>query len=297
MPFKDTMPARITIYLKEMFPLTAIIGSIVTAIAVQLAYLKLYGLKPDNYFVLIIPGIVLTAISLLIRIMDEFKDYKDDLTNFPERPLPSGRVKKSDLVSLGIFCVLLVIFLSLTSLKLLIWALVTLSFTFLMLKWFFIESIMRKSLPLAFITHHPIVLFNFTYLMIACTQYDSSVDLQKALYILPICLIFTNWEIVRKIRQPQDETGYTTYSKIWGPRPAIVIAIVLQLIFSSALIFIFEKFHSPIWLWTVFILGTLILMAPSLMFFVTLRLRRPLKEIAELQILFIVLALLVSALL
>lgn len=291
------MLARITIYLKEMFPLTAIIGSIITAFAVQLAYLKLYGLKPDNYFVLIVPGIVLTAISLLIRIMDEFKDYKDDLTNFPERPLPSGRVNKSDLVNLGIFCVLLVIFLSLTSLKLLVWALITLGFTFLMLKWFFIESIMRKSLPLAFVTHHPIVLFNFTYLMIACTQYDSSVDLQKAFYILPICLIFTNWEIVRKIRQPQDETGYTTYSKIWGPRPAIVIAIILQLVFSSTLIFIFERFHSPLWLWIIYIIASLALMAPSFLFFVTLKLKRPLKEIAELQILFIVVTLLASALL
>lgn len=291
------MLGRITIYLKEMFPLTAIIGSIITAFAVQLAYLKLYGLKPGNYFVMVVPGIVLTAISLLIRIMDEFKDYKDDLTNFPERPLPSGRVKKSDLINLGIFCVLLVIFLSLTSLKLLIWALITLSFTFLMLKWFFIESIMRKSLPLAFVTHHPIVLFNFTYLMIACTQYDPSVDLQKAFYILPICLIFTNWEIVRKIRQPEDETGYTTYSKIWGPRPAIVIAIILQLVFNSTLIFIFEKFHSPLWLWILFIIVSLILMGPSFLFFVTLKLKRPLKEVAELQILFVVLTLLASALL
>ena len=158
------MIKRLGVYLNEMFPLTAILGSIITAVAVQLAYFKLYGAVPTSYFSLIVPGIVLTSISLLIRIMDEFKDYQDDLTNFPERPLPSGRVKKDDLLALGLFCVFLVIFLSLTSKTLLIWALVTLFFTFLMLKWFFIESIMRKSLPLAFITHHPIVLFNFVYL-------------------------------------------------------------------------------------------------------------------------------------
>lgn len=291
------MLSRISIYLKEMFPITSIIGSILTAIAVQLTYMRLYGLRPDNYYFLIIPGIVLTAISLLIRVMDEFKDYQDDLTNFPERPLPSGRVKKSDLQSLGIFCVLLVIFLSLTSIKLLVWGLITLGFTFLMLKWFFIEPIMRKSLPLAFFSHHPIVLFNFMYLMIACTQYNSQVDLQNVFYILPICLIFTNWEIVRKIRQPQDETGYTTYSKIWGPRPAIVIALALQFTFSSAIVFILEKFHSPLWLWIAFIVGTIMLITPSLLFFATLKLKRPLKDVAELQILFIVLTLLAAALL
>lgn len=279
-----------------MFPITSIVGSILTAYAVQLAYLRLYDIKPPNYLVLIIPGLVLTSISLLIRIMDEFKDYQDDLTNFPERPLPSGRVKKSDLMNLGIFCVLLIIFFSMTSMRLLVWALITLGFTFLMLKWFFIESLMRKSLPLAFLSHHPIVLFNFLYLMIACTQYDAQVNLDNIFYVLPICLIFTNWEIVRKIREPMNETGYTTYSKIWGPRPAIVVAILLQITFSSAIIFIFEKFHSPLWLWIVFILITMLLLFPSLLFFLTLKLKRPLKQIAETQILFIVLTLLVASL-
>lgn len=290
------MLARMTIYLKEMFPLSAIVGSILTAFAVQLAYLRLYDVKPENYFLLIIPGIVLTAISLLIRIMDEFKDYQDDLTNFPSRPLPSGRVKKSDLMNLAVICVVLVIFLSLSSFKLLSWALITLGFTFLMLKWFFIESIMRKSLPLAFISHHPIVLFNFTYVLIACTQMYPVIDLTKAYFILPICLIFTNWEIVRKIRSPQDETAYTTYSKIFGARPAILIALSLQFIFNSTMIFILQKFQSPMWLFGFFIAFSMALMIPSITFLLTLKIKRPLKEIAELQILFIVISLLVAAL-
>lgn len=291
------MLKRIAIYLNEMFPFSSFLGSILTAVAIQLTYLRLYDVRPGSYVYLAIPGLVLTFVSLLIRVMDEFKDYQDDLTNFPDRPLPSGRVKKSDLIALGFFCVFMVIFLSLTSIKLLVWGLITLGFTFLMLKWFFIESIMRKSLPLAFITHHPIVLFNFVYLLIACTQMNQNVTMDKAWLILPLCLIFTNWEVERKIRAPEQETTYTTYSKIFGPRPAILIALVLQAIFITTTIVILGILQSPLWLRGVFITSQIILVAPAAYFLVTLKLRRPLKPYSEAQILTVIITLLIAALL
>lgn len=291
------MLKRIGIYLNEMFPLSAFIGSMLTAVAVQLTYLRLYDVKPISIVHLLVPALVLTAVSLLIRVMDEFKDYQDDLTNFPERPLPSGRVHKNDLVALGYFCVMLILFLSMTSSRLLIWSIVTLFFTFLMLKWFFIEAIMRKSLPLAFITHHPIVLFNFIYLLIACTQMNSAVTFDKAIYILPVCLIFTNWEVVRKIRAPEQETAYTTYSKIFGPRISISIALIIQFIFVATVYNIFEMLDSNWVLRSIFLALQLILISPSLYFLMTLKLRRPLKPFAEAQILVVVISLLAAALL
>ena len=291
------MLKRIGIYLNEMFPLSAIIGSIFTAVAVQLIYLRLYDLRPTSILFLIVPGIVLTCISLLIRIMDEFKDFQDDLINFPNRPLPSGRVEKSDLIKLAVFCVMTVIFLSMSSVKLLIWAFITLGFSFLMLKWFFIEDRMRKSLPLAFISHHPIVLFNFTYLMIACMQMNPTVNLDKALYILPLCLIFTNWEVVRKIRAPLQETGYTTYSKIFGPRPAVLIALTLQIVFNATVLTIFAQLGSPLWLIGAYSLIQFGFMLPSIFFLVNLKLPKPLKPYAEGQILTVVAFLLIAALL
>lgn len=291
------MIKRLTIYLNEMFPLSAILGSVFTAVAVQLIYLRLFDLRAMSLWHLILPGIVLTCISLLIRIMDEFKDYQDDLTNFPNRPLPSGRVHKKDLLWLAFFCVMSVIFLSMTSLKLLIWAFITLGFTFLMLKWFFIEERMRKSLPLAFVSHHPIVLFNFVYLMIACMQMNPTVTLDKAFYILPLCLIFTNWEVVRKIRAPKQETAYTTYSKIIGPRPAILIALALQLIFNATVLVIFHTLHTPFMVRALFVAIQLVLMVPSFYFLMTLKLPKPLKPLAEGQILTVVGFLLLAALL
>lgn len=290
------MLKRILIYLNEMFPLPSFIGTILTALSVQLTYLKLFGLSPSITPHLFLSGIYLTCITLLIRVMDEFKDYQDDLTNFPKRPLPSGRVTKKDLQVLGWGCVLLAIFVSLSSIQLVAWSIITLLFTGLMLKWFFIESVMRKSLPLAFISHHPIVLFNFVYLMIFCSHLYPQVNFSKWYFMLPLCTIFTNWEIVRKIRAPEQETAYTTYSKVWGPRVAVSVALVLQFIFTFCVFMIFKEFSSPMFLRITFGLVQFFLILPSVKFLFTLKLPAPLKPNAEGQILVVIVFLFVASL-
>jgi hypothetical protein len=62
---------------------------------------------------------------------------------------------------------------------------------------------------------------------------------------LPASMAWTmieGFEIARKIRAPDDETLYDTYSKVWGPAVAVVVAAALQtwtlaagLILSSSL--------------------------------------------------------------
>jgi hypothetical protein len=291
------MLKRIGIYLNEMFPITSFIGTMLTALAVQLTYLRLYGVSPRLELALFIPGMVLVLISLLLRIMDEFKDYQDDLRNFPDRPLPSGRVTHFDLKVLGWICVGGVVLLSTYSLPMFLWGIVTLAFTGLMLKWFFMETIMRKSLPLALVTHHPIVVYNFLYVIIASMEMYPGVDFGQSIYILPVVFIFTNWELTRKIRAPEQETAYTTYSKIMGPRPAILTALLLQLLFIGAVVLILMKIFTPAWLVSLFLLVQAGLLMPSLIFLLRLSQPRPLKQYAEAQILVVVGTLFVAALL
>jgi 4-hydroxybenzoate polyprenyltransferase len=279
---------RILIYLKEMFPLSSIVGSMMISLSVELIYLRIYNFPPGFELRLLLPAIVVTLVSLLIRIMDEFKDYEDDLANFPDRPLPSGRVQKRDLHILAGFCVLTIFGLSLQTFNLFIWGMFTLGFTALMLKWFFIEEKMRKSLPLAFVSHHPIVFINFMYLLIACMDYYQSVTLSRFYYVLPLCFIFTNWEVSRKIRAPGQETQYTTYSKIWGARKATRIALGLQLIVITCMLGIFSKIESPYILRLAFLLCEGVLLFPYLKFLRTLELHSPLKQNAETQILTII---------
>lgn len=289
------MIRRIFIYLNEMFPLSSFIVSLMTGVSIELVYLKLFGVTPLNLQSLLIPAFAITLISLLLRIMDEFKDYEDDLRNFPDRPLPSGKVQKKDLLVLGIICVGGVLVLSSTSKIMLILGTLNLVYSFLMLKWFFMEERMRKNLPFALVTHHPIVFLNFIYLVFSTMSASPSIDLSNVLYVLPVCFIFTNWEIARKIRTPVDETDYTTYSKIWGPRFAVSVAIVLQIIFVSGTYLILEKLNTPESGKMLFLIVELALMAPYTRFFKKLLIKTPFKKIAELQILSIVLTLLLAA--
>lgn len=221
---------RLRYYLAEMFPLSSFIGTLVTALAIQFVFLKLSGLSIKFHFSFIMSGLFTVSLSLLLRIMDEFKDYEDDKKNFPERPLPSGKVNSKDLIFLGWFCVACMLLSSLGNLKIFIASVLVLFYAYLMLKWFFVESKMRKSLPLALVSHHPIVFINIFYLLFVLSESIPGTDFSKVLYILPVPLIFTNWEFARKIRATQDETNYTTYSKIMGPRLAVFLCLILQLI-------------------------------------------------------------------
>lgn len=72
------MIKRLAIYLNEMFPITSFIGTLLTGLAIQLVYLRLYGLAPQFHYQMILSALFITSVSLLIRVMDEFKDYPDD---------------------------------------------------------------------------------------------------------------------------------------------------------------------------------------------------------------------------
>lgn len=291
------MLKRLGIYLNEMFPITSFLGTMLTGFAIQLIYLRLFGLPPQFHIQMLLSAIVITSVSLLIRVMDEFKDYPDDLKNFPHRPLPSGRVKPQDLKTLGSVCLFLVPILSVTSKNLFIFSIMTLGYTFLMLKWFFIEERMRKSLPLAFISHHPIVLFNIVYLLLGMIEtFPGQLDWSKAWYILPVFLIFTNWELSRKIRTPEQETAYVTYSQIFGPRLAVSLSLVLQSIYSAAVFCIFQEIGSPLFLRIVFGILIIIMAIPYIRFLFTLKLKAPLKAQAESQVLLVIGFLLAAAL-
>jgi len=208
--------------------------------------------------------------------MDEFKDFEDDKINFPHRPLPSGKVLHRDLKVLGWTCVGLSLLLSSWSPETLALAAMVLFSSFLMLKWFFVEKYMRRSLPLALLSHHPIVMYHFFYLLVGAAILGSFDDVALMLLVIPLCLMMTNWEIARKIRSPQDESEYTTYSKIWGPRKAVLLTLICQVILLVTVLAILGKFYSNVW-WSVgFTAVSCSLMLPYLVFLMKLQVSKPL---------------------
>ncbi|MBY0516407.1 MAG: UbiA family prenyltransferase [Bacteriovoracaceae bacterium] len=288
------MLKRIFVYLGEMYPPSSWIGTFLSGFMVLTVSWRLQTTTLPFEWMTLLSAMALCLFSLLLRIMDEFKDYQDDLKNFPNRPLPSGKVKHKDLLYLGWFCVLGSLALSAWNLELFLVAHVVLFYSYLMLKWFFVEKQMRASLPLALASHHPIVFVHFIYLLVAVNVTAYGGGFISNFVILPIAFMMTNWEISRKIRSPQDETSYTTYSKIWGPRVAASLSLGLQLIVLFTVINLLNKMNCHVG-WSVAFSGLyLFLLFPTVQFLLNLKSKNPLKKFAEAEILSVVLILLAA---
>ncbi|EQC43150.1 UbiA family prenyltransferase [Bacteriovorax sp. DB6_IX] len=236
---------RIGIYLKEMFPPLHFIGTYLFTIILAAAVCSIkgdYSFIKDPTIHLVALAVVL--LSLMVRIMDEFKDYEDDLKNYPNRPLPSGRVKKGDLKVLQSIVIPSILLLCSFNLNVFIAALICLAYGGLMYKWFFMEERMRKSLPLAFATHNPVIIVKFGLICTVLFERGYVDSISSTLIGIPLMLTMTNWEISRKIRAPKDETEYTTYSKIWGPKVAASVALFIQiLVFAGVMSFLINYNH------------------------------------------------------
>lgn len=242
------MIKRIYIYLSEMFPPLHFVGTYLFTIIIAAAVCSIQG-SPDfikNPYVHM-AAFSVVLMSLMVRIMDEFKDYEDDLINFPDRPLPSGRVKKRDLKVLQTIVISTILLLSVYRVDVIIATLCVLAYGLLMYKWFFIEEKMRKSLPLAFLSHNPVILVKFGFICTVLNSQGYVENMTSTLIGLPLMLTMTNWELSRKLRSPEDETDYTTYSKIWGPKNAAKVSLFIQsLIFSGVIAFLMIYDHSKI---------------------------------------------------
>ena len=279
------MIKRIKIYLLEMYPPVHAFAGIGLALCffMALSILNNTTITWNNPYIWM-SSISLSIFILIIRIMDEFKDYEDDLINFPNRPLPSGRVKKSDLKVLQTILFVIAIGLNLFSYSMFIGMVIVLIFSYLMFKWFFCEESISKSLPLALITHHPIVYIYFLYIILSFIQVEGMVSYLSLLIVIPIAFTSTNWEFSRKLRTPNEENEYTTYSKIWGLQKATFAALVCQFITVIGLsIFLFLT-RCPIWLTTTYIVLFSCSMIPYFRLLIfSKKGERSMRDFAELQ--------------
>ena len=188
-------------------------------------------LDPSN-----IVGVVsLFCLMLMLRLMDEIKDSNTDRMLFPDRPLPSGRVHLRDLQATLAVVILLYLAVNL-SFGLVLWtAIGVLGYALLMFRYFFMPQLIRRSLLLALLTHNPVVplmLLHCVAIALASQAYEGAQlrwDL-IAPFIVMMWAPLLAWEISRKIRAPQEETEYVTYSRVLGLHGAISLALAIQAI-------------------------------------------------------------------
>ena len=226
---------RIGIYLKEMYPIPQrLIYSTLMYLSFAILAAKIQSLTLDLSSPIHLIGIInVFTILLILRLMDELKDKDLDEDLFSERPLPSGRVRESDISFSLIALIFLFITINVFNWVTLLAALTVLCYTLLMFRYFFIPKILRKYLLLNLATHNPIIPIIIIFLLIIFfTQNDLPLsnlfNQYSVLLVVWFWSLLFSWEITRKIKSPEEENRYVTYSQVFGFFGAVIIAAVVQ---------------------------------------------------------------------
>ncbi len=277
------MLARWGIYILEMYqPLTRLIFASLSSASIGI-YLWIHFQAPALFETRLWGQGILSMMLILLyyRICDEFKDRDTDAQFFPQRPLPSGRVKYTDLTILKHSA-------SLAGLALnLIWPtalgayLLVYGYAWLMGRWFFWPPMADKRL-IAFVTHSPIAFWGYFYLYHLFGNASDPAGLPIAWgFLLWIAWPGMIWELARKTRAPENEqAGYQTYSVILGARGAAAMTLIFVALQAALSAYVWTDFS--IWVQGLLGLG-LSLMVLSLLAFIwqPLRFQKSLQPIAE----------------
>jgi 4-hydroxybenzoate polyprenyltransferase len=227
---------RLHIYFKEMYPIIPrlILGLIVFC-EIYFIILLNYGITKFNLGMQeITGGFTIFAFLMWLRIADDFKDYETDKKLFPDRPLPSGRVEKKDLIIICSITQIIALILNLIFMPKvhLIFFIILYFYGFLMSQWFFQKSKIQPCLPLALVTHNPVqMILNLYTISFTVIKYNiKPVTLITFLTLWTLYFPALIWEISRKIKAPEDENDYTTYSKLFGYKRSTRFVAILTIV-------------------------------------------------------------------
>lgn len=229
---------RLARYVRKMAPPTILIPFGATHfLAVYFGLQALAGSAPLRLTWRAGPGMLSVILfMLLLRVYDELKDVESDLRlaqagdpRYKDRPIVKGDVTVEDLRALRWLVTGLLVAANLPlgfPLPLAAFAAAFL-LTWLSFKWFFWPA-MKANLVLAFVTHNPLTLVIAGYVAAVYVRDFGPTGLNG--WIVPLLIGLwmpvAAWETSRKIRIPEDETAYDTYSKVLGWRVAALVPVL-----------------------------------------------------------------------
>jgi 4-hydroxybenzoate polyprenyltransferase len=226
---------RMRIYLAEMYPVPRrMIFAAVLYTSFVSFLMSIHGIRAPLLTPYTITGVwSIFCFMLILRLMDELKDREIDRELFAHRPFPSGRVLEQDIVASLIAVIVLFVLANIWTGRALWMALIVLAYSLLMFRFFFIPRILRKHLLLALITHNPVIPILLGYVVVlfsaehglALAHIEGS---RTTLLVVMYWSVLLAWEICRKIRAPEEESAYVTYSRILGPGGAVALALGAQ---------------------------------------------------------------------
>lgn len=250
---RPTRLGRIADYLGEMFPpLVYIPYGLATFCAIWFSTQALAGVEVLRLTGRsIAAGVTVVLFLLLLRVYDELKDVETDLRlgragdpRYKDRAIVTGRIEVGDLVFLRWFvtAALFALNLPLGAPLPLVPFLVTFAITWCSFKWFFWEAV-SKNLLLAFITHNPMTLLLVVYVVSVYAAEFGTDAVPSGLWPVALAawLPVAAWETSRKVRRPEDETDYQTYSKMLGHRVAASLPALLVAGASASLLIIAHR--------------------------------------------------------
>ncbi len=222
---------RLSVYFQEMYPILPrfALGLIIFG-EIHFIILLNAGIRSFHLGIQeLIGGFTVFSFLLWLRIADDFKDYELDCRLFAHRPLPSGRVHKKDLAVFVTVLIAVTVLLNFVFMNNFGFFLFLYIYGTLMSLWFFSKKKIQKSLPLALVTHNPVqMIMNIYIISFTCRKYGlplfTWVNFLAAWTLYFPALI---WEISRKIRAPEDETEYVTYSSLFGYRKPVRFILLL----------------------------------------------------------------------
>jgi len=220
--------ARLWIYQAERFPVFQHGLMIVTFTFSAIAYCRICRGLTD--FVTL-PDFAVGAMTsfgffLLLRLLDEFKDAKEDAAFRPYRPVPRGLVQLNELGWLAVGVVLFQVAVNSVVLPKMLWAYgIGLGFIAIMTKEFFISKWL-KSHPIVYMLSHMAVMPVIDFYTTGLDWINAGAKAPEGL-IFFLLVTFLNGlviEIGRKIRAEEaEEHGVETYSFLWGAKKATLV--------------------------------------------------------------------------
>lgn len=185
---------------------------------------------------------------LVLRMMDEYKDYHKDLLAHPSRPLPRGLIALPEfhlgitigMVALIAFDLLLLILGYPYSFFL--YALVILHL-WLMYKEFYVAEWINAR-PILYAVTHQLILVTLCLFCISVYRSETglSFDLLDVVYSLSVLFAFFSYEVCRKL-DPGAHPVLKTYLSVYGIDGVIKIVSTLLVLHICALRFLFQ--HKP----------------------------------------------------
>ena len=95
------------------------------------------------------------------------------------------------------------------------------------------DNLLRGSLPITLATHNPIVPLSLAYgIFLFAAEHSLALSSLAwgpiLLFLLMLWAPFLAWEFSRKIRAPEEEDAYVTYTRLLGLRGAVAAVLITQ---------------------------------------------------------------------